>query len=85
MKQKIIFLMFFLVFVSSNAQAQQQRWYVDNESTCTVNCGSDWGLAFNNIQNAIDIAAEGDEIWVKEGTYALSAEIAVNKAVSIYG
>ena len=38
-----------------------------------------------NIQSAINAAADNDEIWVEQGTYALTAMINVNKKVAIYG
>lgn len=47
--------------------------------------GSSWLNAFNQLQAAINIAADGEDIWVKSGTYTLSSQVSVNKAVNIYG
>jgi hypothetical protein len=49
--------------------------------------GPSWpGTPYTTIQAAIDAAAPtGDEIWVEQGTYALSSMITVNKKVSLYG
>jgi hypothetical protein len=33
----------------------------------------------------VDAAAASDEIWIKQGTYALTAPITVPKIVSLYG
>ena len=57
-------------------------WYVDVESSGN---GASWSEAFETIQEAIDAAGDGDEIWVKMGDYALSSQINVDKAVKIYG
>ena len=48
--------------------------------------GPSWtGSPYATIQAAIDAASDNDEIWVEQGTYALTAMINVNKKVSIYG
>ena len=38
-----------------------------------------------NYSGAINAAVDNDEIWVEQGTYALTAMITVNKKVAIYG
>lgn len=60
-------------------------WYVANDSACIADCGLNWDKAFNTFQAAIDAAEIGDEIWVKNGVYALSSRIAINKSVALYG
>ena len=48
--------------------------------------GPSWsGTPYSDIQSAINAAADTDEIWVEQGTYALTAMINVNKKVAIYG
>lgn len=47
--------------------------------------GSSWSEAFQSIQEAVDAACEGSEIWVKKGRYQLSAPIDINKTVHLYG
>lgn len=54
------------------------------------NDGSSWENAFTNFQNAINTAAEGDEIWVKEGLYLpegtdTTAMFTIDKALNIFG
>ena len=59
-------------------------WYVDGDVSSSGD-GTSWGTAFKTIQEAIDAASAGDEIWVKQGTYVPSSEITVYKDIYIYG
>jgi hypothetical protein len=68
--------------------AQAATWYVKTDGSDPGGCtgGTSWAAAFATIGKAVTCAATiGDEIWVKLGTYNLSAPIAVSKAVGIYG
>jgi hypothetical protein len=47
--------------------------------------GSSWVQAFNNLQAAINASSDSGDIWMKGGTYTLSNQVSVNKAVTIYG
>ena len=57
-------------------------WYVD----ATANGdGRSWKSAFATIQQAIEAASAGQEIWVRGGTYTLTSGIVVDKTVALYG
>ncbi len=43
--------------------------YVDADSTAPSPNGCSWVSAFPKLQSALDIAANGDQIWVAAGTY----------------
>jgi len=65
---------------------QGSTWYVDVDvDVDSSGNGTSWSEAFETIQEAIDAASEGHEIWVKMGTYSLTSQINVNKAIDIYG
>jgi hypothetical protein len=65
--------------------AQATVWYVRQEAVPGGD-GNSWHDAFNNIQEAIDEANSSDQIFVKKGTYSLSATLSiVDKGPAIYG
>lgn len=47
--------------------------------------GSSWASPTNSIQGAIDVAIAGETVYVSNGIYNITAEIAVNKAVTVKG
>ena len=48
--------------------ALREPVYVDADATGNDD-GTSWEDAFNDLQNALEVATYGDEIWVAEGTY----------------
>ncbi len=58
-------LLFFAVLNSANAQ---NIIYVNHAATGGNN-GTSWADAFAGLQNAIDVAEPGDQIWVAQGVY----------------
>lgn len=69
MLKKIIVLIFCLLSVQMNAKTV---YYVKSGATGS---GSSWSDASGSIQDMIDRASVGDEVWVAEGTfYPISEE-----------
>ncbi len=67
-------------------------WYVDQDVPPGGD-GSSWSWAFQNLEQALLVAEDGEQIWVAEGTYrpsganndARSATFSIKKKVGIYG
>jgi predicted outer membrane repeat protein len=67
-------------------------WYVDQDVPPGGD-GSSWTWAFQNLEQALLVAEDGEQIWVAEGTYrpsgankdSRSATFSVEKKVGIYG
>jgi predicted outer membrane repeat protein len=62
--------------------APEGVWYVDPGK---AGDGTSWKTAFATIQQAVGAAKDGEPVWVKEGVYALTSEVAVTRPISIYG
>jgi len=67
------------------------RLYVDHEAT-GAGTGHNWQDAFPNLQDALAVANEGDDIWVAEGTYQpdgpngdRAASFVIDKKLELYG
>ncbi len=76
----LIFTLLFGMQLSSATAAT--TWYVNDGGTGD---GTTWALAYGDITAAVTASSTGDEIWIKEGTYAITAPIVVDKAVTLYG
>jgi len=59
-------------------------WYVDGEMVSSGD-GTSWVAAFKTIAEALEVAAAGEDVWVKNGTYLLDEALEIDKAVIIYG
>ncbi len=50
-------------------KAAGNTYYVDQSVVGGAQNGSSWNNAFDSLQDALDVAAVGDEIWVASGVY----------------
>ena len=58
--------------------------YVDKSATGLQN-GSSWTHAFTTVQEGIDAASSGDQVWVAKGTYTPAASLQMKNGVTIIG
>lgn len=80
----LILLFFCGFFLLGNQVAWGAVWYVAGDRPSSGG-GTSWDNAFKTIQEAVDAAGPADEIWVKQGTYSLPAEIKITRHVGMYG
>ena len=59
-------------------------WFVDPTGSGDED-GTSWDDAYGDIPSAVTAASSGDQIWVKEGTYAITSPITTKANVPIYG
>jgi hypothetical protein len=63
-------------------------WFVDDDATGAGN-GASWDDAFTTVQAAVDAAADGDSVWIAQGTYTPAASgetlVTMQDGVSLYG
>ncbi|WMJ71960.1 right-handed parallel beta-helix repeat-containing protein [Cytophagaceae bacterium ABcell3] len=79
---KIIFSVLLLLLFSP---AFADIVFVNGSYEGGVQTGSSWDTPFTNIQDAIEAAQDGDEIWIAEGEYVIENSIRIDKHISFFG
>lgn len=65
---KYLLLIATLFFMAAGAAAQT-TYYVDQARPDNAGAGTSWATAKKDLQNAINAAASGDQVFIKAGTY----------------
>ena len=59
-------------------------WFVAGDGDGTT--GADWASAYTDLQAAVDAAGSGDTVYIKQGTYAVTAAVTIDgKDLTILG
>lgn len=82
--QRILFACVAVTSALTQVFAQSVR-HVDGIGGNDAADGLTWASAVQTIGRAVAIAAPGDTIYVKQGTYLITAPIAIAKELSLYG
>ena len=84
----LLALLMLLSAVATSVEAQSTIIYVDVAASGTAN-GSSWDNAYASLQDALSVAADGDEIWVATGVYTPGASVNdsfnIPPGVAVYG
>lgn len=64
-----LFLFFLTLFFSQPINLQATVYFVNTNVVGGNQDGSNWEHAFSDLQDALDVALNGDDIWVAKGTY----------------
>ena len=86
----IFFLLSFYTLSQINISHAQNIIHVRSDASSVEPDGSTWELAYPDLQEALDVASSGDEIWVAAGTYLPSkndrtVSFNMKAGVSIFG
>ena len=76
----LIFFMLSMVIPNSHATT----WFVKTDGD-DMDYGFSWDEAFATIHKALEVASDGDDIWVEKGYYYPGSQIVVSMPVGIYG
>lgn len=61
-------------------------WYVSASSSTPDPAGDSWANAFPNLRDALNVASEGDQVWVARGEYENSGDqLVFIHGVKMYG
>lgn len=71
----------FLTALMSAHSAFSTEYFVDASRPDNTGAATSWASAKKTIQAAVDLAQNGDTIWVTNGTYGLSSEIQISKNI----
>lgn len=92
----IIFVVSMLSLPRQAAQAAGARYYVRGNGGSDSNSGTSWAQAYRNLQKALAVATNGDEIWVAKAVYypdnggpypldSRAANFTLKDGVKVYG
>lgn len=85
MRLRVLVISMFIGLTFLNAvEAPAAVWYVDGQIAAS-GTGTSWADAKKTVQEAITDSVNGDEVWVRQGTYTLASTVSIAKEVKVYG
>jgi hypothetical protein len=69
MNKKFTFVFILSLLLSFSHLSSAATYYVDATKPDNSGSGLSWATAKKDIQNAIDLATAGDQVWIKAGVY----------------
>jgi uncharacterized repeat protein (TIGR02543 family) len=79
MKIKLIFSLIILSAVS----AFSTEYFVDASRLDDSGTATNWATAKQSIQSAVDLAVDGDTVWVTNGVYNVASQIAIQNDITL--
>ena len=69
MNKKFTFVFILSLLLGFSQLSSATTYYVDASKTDNSESGTSWATSKKDIQNAIDLATAGDQVWIKAGVY----------------
>ena len=80
--QRSVFLAVFVPMLAGTVWGAE-AFYVDNSRPDDTGDGLGWATAKKTIQAAVDLTADGDSVTVSNGTYNITTQISITKAITV--
>lgn len=82
-RRHLSLLTFCIFAIVASRQSRGATYYVNASQTNHIATGASWTNAYPKVQPALNLATNGDSIWVARGTY--SENLTLSNGISLYG
>lgn len=74
-----------VALIALTVTAKAGTWHVRNGGDDTTGDGASWGAAWATIGKALSVATNGETVLVSNGTYLITAELALTNGITLTG